>query len=406
MSNQALTLPNRPQLEHLKKQAKDLLAKARNEDREARECFARHVRRITPESDAASFTLAEAQHALARSYGFESWPTLKKEVLARRARLLASQGLPEDREERLALVITAIEHFDAAALRALLQLDPPLAEGWGDSRPLQHAGERNAPELIDILLDAGASFEPNHGYPHHPLSWSIVSHSLEAARRLAERGAPVDFWCAAGLGDVARMRTFFDAHGRLKPGASRYGSTRYDEHRARRPIPTEPREVLSDALYIACRLGHLEAAAFLLDHGADLSFEAYAAAPALHWAAFSGHRALVTLLITRGANPQQLDGQHHADYREFSIRIPIEWSWLTALHRVLTTDPTLANEHRPTWSPPLHAAAEKGLIDHVRTLIEHGADITARDFANRTFAECAALAEDVDVRGKLVALAE
>ena len=50
-------LPARPNLEHLKKQAKDLLE---------------HLRRGDP-----SVQLADAQHALAREYGFASWPRLK-----------------------------------------------------------------------------------------------------------------------------------------------------------------------------------------------------------------------------------------------------------------------------------------------------------------------------------------
>jgi hypothetical protein len=50
-------LPARPNLEHLRKQAKDLLQMLR-------------------ESDPAA-QLADAQHTLAREYGFASWPKLK-----------------------------------------------------------------------------------------------------------------------------------------------------------------------------------------------------------------------------------------------------------------------------------------------------------------------------------------
>ncbi len=406
MSKPNQSLPIRPHLEHLKKQAKDLLARAQAGQSEAVARFVEHVRRFNLQSDRATLTLSEAQHTLAREYGFASWPLLKKEVLEQRARALSAEGLPEDPEERLALVVEAIEQLDAPTLRALIALDPLLAEGWGDHRPLQHAGERNAPELIDILVDAGASFEPDHGYSHHPLSWSIVSHSLEAARRLAARGAPLDLWCAAGLGEVARMRSFFDEQGLVKPRASRYGSTRYDEHGARRPIPTDPVEMLSDALCIACRVGQLEAARFLLERGADPSFEAYDAAPALHWAAFSGDRALVELLLAHGANPKQLDGHLHADYRVFAIRKPIEWAWLAPLRRVLAADPTLVHERREQWGPPLHAAAEKGLVEHARQLLAQGAEVRVRDHAGRSFEECVARVEDSEARAQLLALIE
>jgi hypothetical protein len=54
------SLPPRPNLEHLRNQARELLARAR----------AQH-----PE-----WQLADAQFALARSYGFSSWPALKHHV--------------------------------------------------------------------------------------------------------------------------------------------------------------------------------------------------------------------------------------------------------------------------------------------------------------------------------------
>lgn len=53
-------LPSYPNLEHLRKHAKDLL---------------RHVQAQHP-----GWQLADAQHALARDYGFASWPALKAHV--------------------------------------------------------------------------------------------------------------------------------------------------------------------------------------------------------------------------------------------------------------------------------------------------------------------------------------
>ena len=56
----SLTLPPRPSLDHLKKQAKDRL---------------RDLQATSPGAQ-----LADAQHALARDYGFASWPKLKAHV--------------------------------------------------------------------------------------------------------------------------------------------------------------------------------------------------------------------------------------------------------------------------------------------------------------------------------------
>lgn len=56
----SLTLPPRPSLDHLKKQAKDRLQELHSSNPGAQ--------------------LADAQHALAREYGFASWPKLKAHV--------------------------------------------------------------------------------------------------------------------------------------------------------------------------------------------------------------------------------------------------------------------------------------------------------------------------------------
>jgi ankyrin repeat protein len=68
------TLPARPNLEHLKKQAKELLAAHRRSESEA-------VATVAPYFAAGERVgLAQAQLALAREYGFDSWKALSRHV--------------------------------------------------------------------------------------------------------------------------------------------------------------------------------------------------------------------------------------------------------------------------------------------------------------------------------------
>ena len=69
-----LQLPARPSLEQLRKQAKDLLRNCQDGVAAAAE----RIRRHRPE--ATDPLLADAQHTLAREYGFESWPQLVHHV--------------------------------------------------------------------------------------------------------------------------------------------------------------------------------------------------------------------------------------------------------------------------------------------------------------------------------------
>jgi hypothetical protein len=64
------SLPLRPSLEHLRKQAKDLLKACHGGDASARTRLQQHKPKVTEP------VLADAQFALAREYGFASWPRL------------------------------------------------------------------------------------------------------------------------------------------------------------------------------------------------------------------------------------------------------------------------------------------------------------------------------------------
>lgn len=80
----AKKLPARPNLEHLRSQAKTLLARMRDGDEAAARTFIAHLpeaRRMTPpQVRAAGFRLADAQAALARKNGFGGWPGLARYV--------------------------------------------------------------------------------------------------------------------------------------------------------------------------------------------------------------------------------------------------------------------------------------------------------------------------------------
>ena len=70
------TLPGRPSLDQLRRQARELHRAAADGDEDS----ARRVRAVSPR-----FTLSAAQLAIAREYGFASWPKLRAEVVRLRA---------------------------------------------------------------------------------------------------------------------------------------------------------------------------------------------------------------------------------------------------------------------------------------------------------------------------------
>jgi len=74
----------RPHLDQLKKQAKELLGKYKNGDAAAFASIRENVPRLADKSDgdiaAARFVLQDAQHVIAREYGFSTWDDLASAI--------------------------------------------------------------------------------------------------------------------------------------------------------------------------------------------------------------------------------------------------------------------------------------------------------------------------------------
>lgn len=169
-------LPQKPNLEYLKKQAKELL-------------------RGMPHGK-----LADAQHALANEYGFASWAKLKSHV--------ETLGLgPAE------LLKAAVCDSDAARVREIIErypdlrakIDDPLPEyGFGQDA-LFAAVQRSDRATIDVLLNAGADIRKRTEW------WAGGFGVLDdcdpsMADFLAERGAVVDAHSAARLGMMPKLR--------------------------------------------------------------------------------------------------------------------------------------------------------------------------------------------------------
>ena len=198
-------LPAKPNLEHLKNQAKQLLSDFHAGDPAARALFT------------ASPKLADALHAVAREYGFPSWPRLKDHVLSLTRVLSPAQRLT-----------AAIRAQDSARVAALLDahpdlrasLDDPLADYGGGNTALLAAVQRTDRPTIDVLLQAGASI---HARAH--LWCGGLGVLDECAPALADfliaRGASLDPHSAARLGrlDVLRDLVAADPAAVRAPGA-------------------------------------------------------------------------------------------------------------------------------------------------------------------------------------------
>src|SRR3569623_771132 len=111
-------LPERPNQEQLKKQAKDLLRAVRANSPDA-------LQRIGA-ADPKTFALHLAQRAIANEYGFKSWEALQREVDSNRA-LIKPPELETDRGSNIWSTITAAASGNASDLRQLFTEHPELS---------------------------------------------------------------------------------------------------------------------------------------------------------------------------------------------------------------------------------------------------------------------------------------
>jgi hypothetical protein len=319
-----------------------LLAAARRGDPDALERLRAHVPRLAAEASATvagRATTADARVCLAHEYGFRTWAELAD--AAERAHEEHSSRLPASSPWKRAEA--AVRAGDAATLRRLLDEHPGLerddpgmtllaaatqpeagavprevvdvlVEAGADlDVPLNLAACFDKAELVGWLLDAGADAAATEIWGITPLQTAAYHGSREAVDVLVARTGllPDTFYLAAAAGDVARLETWFDGDGQLRPEALHHRPNLSDVGWPPQPPPSDdPADVLAEALSLAAHLGRRDACEALLDRGADPARAPLYGITALHFAATATRRDTIELLVRRGAPLDARDRLH------------------------------------------------------------------------------------------------
>lgn len=305
-------LPPRPDLDQLRRQARDLLRAARGGDPDA-------TARIRAVSSVLALT--SARLAIAREYGFPSWARLKTEVEAR-TRDLAEQAAAfceasiQDWTGRAARMLaatpeiaghslaTAVVLGDTARVREAIGHDPAAATrpdprtGWTPLHAvcascwhhLDPARAEGLTAVARLLLDAGAdpagSIRGPRGGTWTPLRCAVAGAANPAiVRLLLERGAVPDdhdlyLACFGGDGNESLRLLLARSPDVSQTTALSAPVSTGDTEAVRllleagadpnRPLPRDDGEPAWPALYAAIQADcPVELAELLLDRGAD-----------------------------------------------------------------------------------------------------------------------------------------
>jgi ankyrin repeat protein len=425
----ARRLPEHPNLDQLKRQAKDLLRTARAHDGSALArfrvlpAFAHHS---NADLERAPLGLHDAQSVIAREHGLDSWNDLRERVeeltlefgAAADSFIEAATDGRAERAERLLALYPGIAHAnlhaalvvgDAETVERRLAEDPRRAldrggpRGWQPLHYVCYTSVGGRPEtreagLVAIarrLIALGA--DPNLRFPwrHHeverPVLWGgvLVVRSLRLAKLLLDAGAEpsdgVTLPLAASAGNVAALDLL------LAHGAD-----------VNRPWATDGSAPLYAILHWSRTT---EGVRWLLAHGAnpDPVFAANGETP-LHVVAANWDVSLAEELVTRGAdvNRRRADGRTPYAVAELNGNRDVA-TWLlahgtagelsavdqlvaacsrgdrSAASAILTGRPDLPNEIAPEHYAAFYRAAERNDIAALDAMLACGFDPNRAD---------------------------
>jgi ankyrin repeat protein len=344
----ARSLPPSPNLDQLKRQAKELLRRQPLLGR-----------------------LRHAQRALAQEYGFDSWDALRTHVeligSASRA-MIKPEGLESEEGHDIWATLTASAAGDVAALRRLLDRSPELsrAQYWY-TQPMHFAVRSGHLKAVQMLLDAGADPEWN-GYHEGSLiemardrGHESVARLLEDARQRMGRvapGADHPIHRAAQLGDLDRVREMLDTDPSLLERGDRIGGSPL--HRA---VMGSARKVVE----------------LLLDRGADIhAFHSTSRGGGGGW--WSTRVQAIDLAIWGWNNlapsKRDFDTARLLVSRGAACDLTVASALgdIGRVRAILDEDPDAVRRARANGRRPPTAAVEFGHHPIVRLLLDRGAD--------------------------------
>ncbi|XP_046560093.1 palmitoyltransferase AKR1-like isoform X3 [Haliotis rubra] len=156
------------------------------------------------------------------------------------------------------------------------------------------------------------------------------------------------------------------------------------------PTPARRDARADDDLHVACREGNLAEVKRILDTGrADVNCRSVDGMTPVMWAALGGHRDVVELLVSRGADVSLVD-----DNGDNILHCACMVGDRKTVEFVLSLDVVDINSRGWRSNTPVMEAAEGGHRDVVELLVSRGADVSLVDDDGNNILHCACMVGD------------
>ena len=276
-----------------------------------------------------------------------------------------------------------------------------LENDWDEPQqtPLMLAAKFNDEEVVEFLIERGASLEMRDDQDRTPFHYAAEGGKVRNLLRLIEHGVDVlqkdehgysALHLAASNGHTNSVRLLIEHGADVNDGVD----VVVDEHGY-------------SSLHLAAANGHTNSVRLLIEHGADVNeFTSSLDDPGytpLMLAAEKGHLQTVQVLLQNAGDPHRgnemawlpLHFAAKGDHTEM-VKFLLEHDGnvlaatacgKTVLHLATRLDLVMILVYRGAniqakdilGRTPLHVAAEKGQTDTVNYLLDHGADVNSRD---------------------------
>jgi ankyrin repeat protein len=283
-----------------------------------------------------------------------------------------------DRKDLNRALLAAIRDGNHETVEELLDRGANVnARNEAGDTALMHAALNADQEMVQLLLRRGADVRARAVYDITALLRAL--HDPSKVQLLLQNGARIDdramVLAAMIPGSRQTLELLIRRGGNVKANVGRY-------------------TVLMAAAYS----GDLDAATWLVEHGADVNARSEAGCTALNGAAVSGNAAIVRLLLDRGADPN-VRYQEPDSIGDFQTPL-MNAAWhghVDCLKLLLERGADVNIQGGPFGRSPLLCAATTGSEETVRLLIAKGANVHAQDWKGDTALDWASLRGETNI---------